>query len=82
MLDGLLGLGVRGQVVNVASGVSFAAEEIVTAVDASLGQQAHRVLREVPPESLRIANRRMHFGLGPGYLDRLITRYVPARAGA
>ncbi|MFJ5966543.1 NAD-dependent epimerase/dehydratase family protein [Streptomyces sp. NPDC093060] len=85
VLDRLLGLGVRGQVVNVASGFSFSAEEIVTALEKGLGQRAHRTLRDVPTESLRISNRRMrvfvpeteHFGFGPGYLDSLMARYVP-----
>ncbi|WP_328874444.1 NAD-dependent epimerase/dehydratase family protein [Streptomyces sp. NBC_00287] len=88
VLDRLLGLGVHGQVVNVASGVSFSAEEIVTAVESALGQRAHRIPRQVPPESLRISNHRMrsyvpeseHFGFGPAYLDRLIARYVRTEA--
>ncbi|QTE03023.1 NAD-dependent epimerase/dehydratase family protein [Streptomyces cyanogenus] len=90
VLDRLLALGVRGQIVNVASGFSFSAEEIVTALELGLGQRAHRILRDVPAESLRISNRRMrafvpeteHFGFGAGYLDRLVARYVPHLAAA
>ncbi|MFJ8085533.1 NAD-dependent epimerase/dehydratase family protein [Streptomyces sp. NPDC096205] len=86
VLNRLLDLGVHGRTVNVASGVSYPAEEIVTAVEAALGSRAHRVPHLVPPESLRISTDRMrayvpeaaHFGFGPSYLDGLIARYAPA----
>ncbi|MFH0520677.1 hypothetical protein ACHBTE_26315 [Streptomyces sp. M41] len=86
MLDRLLTLGIHGRTVNVASGVSYPAEEIVTAVESALGRRVHRVAHEVLPESLRICTLRMrayvpeaeHFGFGDAYLENLIARYAPA----
>ncbi len=86
VLNRLLERGVHGRTVNVASGISHSAEEIVTAVEKAMGLRARRVAHEVPPESVRISTRRMrayvpeaaHFGFGPAYLDEVIARYAPA----
>ncbi|WP_408994594.1 NAD-dependent epimerase/dehydratase family protein [Streptomyces sp. 1268] len=86
VLEELLRTGVQGTVVNVASGVAFPVETIVDGVEDRLGRRAKRRHVDVPPESLRLSNRRMralvpeaaHFGFGPGYLDRILDRYVRA----
>ncbi|PJN35394.1 NAD-dependent epimerase/dehydratase [Streptomyces sp. CB02613] len=86
VLEGLLRTGMRNRVVNVASGVAFPVETIVDGIEDRLGRRATRRHLDVPPESLRLSNRRMltlvpeaaHFGFGPGYLDRILDRYAGA----
>ncbi|MFR9727681.1 NAD-dependent epimerase/dehydratase family protein [Saccharopolyspora sp. MS10] len=78
---------VRGEVVNVASGVPIAVPDLVEALQRHLGVRAelHRVAR--PPQLTRVSLAKLHrlvpwfaeLDFGPGYLDDLLTRYLPAR---
>lgn len=84
VLGRLLALGVHYRTVNVASGVAYPVDRIVTALETHLGRPARRTLLHVPSESLRLSNDRMRalvpeaseFGFGPGYLDALVGRYA------
>ncbi|MEV5951507.1 NAD-dependent epimerase/dehydratase family protein [Streptomyces sp. NPDC051993] len=89
VLHRLLTMGVRDRTVNVASGVAFPVDEIVTALEAEIGRSANRTFLDVPSETLCISNQRMRalvpevaeFGFGPRYLDSLVSRYVGRRVG-
>lgn len=87
-LDGLLTAGVRGAVVNVASGVPQPVELIVEGVRRRLGCTPEPRIVDAPgdPRPVSIALLRelvpdvARFGFGPGYLDDVLDRYVPVPA--
>ncbi|MFF0001186.1 NAD-dependent epimerase/dehydratase family protein [Streptomyces avermitilis] len=84
VLERLLGAGVHGRIINVASGVASPIEEIIDGIEARLGRRVNRNILDVPVEAVRISNRCMRtlvpeaeeFGFGARYLDRLLDRYV------
>jgi nucleoside-diphosphate-sugar epimerase len=86
-IDGLCRRGVRAQVVNVVSGLPQPVESIVEGIERRLGMSARR--EHVASTATRtLASTRLLYELvpdlahpGPGYLDRLLDRYV-ARASS
>lgn len=88
VLDRLLRDGVRNRVVNVASGIDQAVEDIVAGIEDRLGRTAEREFIDVPPTRAGVSTLRLRslvpeaegFGYGPGYLDALLDRYVGSLA--
>jgi nucleoside-diphosphate-sugar epimerase len=90
-VDGLLALGVRQQVVNVASGTLEPIEWLVDGIERRLGLYADRTFVDVKVTTTRTSTARLcslvpewnDLGFGPGYLDQLLDDYVaPLRAHA
>jgi nucleoside-diphosphate-sugar epimerase len=86
-LDLLLGAGVCGMVVNLASGVPEPVERIVGGVEHRLGVSARRQVLDVgAAERTVVSIDRLRalvpdvagFGFGPAYLPALLDRYVPS----
>jgi NDP-hexose 4-ketoreductase len=80
----LLGDGVSGEVLNVASGVPQPVESIVTAIERRLGVTARRLERPGSPAVTRVSLERLRrfvpdFRAAPDekYLDALLDAYLP-----
>jgi NDP-hexose 4-ketoreductase len=86
VVEALVANGVTGQVVNVVSGVLQPVGCIVEAIERRLGVTAERVYRPsrvthtlVSTRTLRHLAPQLEFWRpGPGYLDDLVERYLPA----
>ncbi|GGO97764.1 NAD-dependent epimerase/dehydratase family protein [Wenjunlia tyrosinilytica] len=86
----LLDDGVRGRVVNVASGAPQPVEAIVDGIERRLGARAQRVNRPGPTAVTRASTRRLRLlvpdldtGRTPAeYLDRVLDAYLPSYASA
>jgi nucleoside-diphosphate-sugar epimerase len=84
-VDGLLAAEVRGQVVNVVSGVPQPVDRIVDGIEIRLGTRAERVYVPSPVTRTWVSTRRLvelaprldWDRFGPGYLDDLLDRHLP-----
>ncbi|AHH95898.1 NAD-dependent epimerase/dehydratase family protein [Kutzneria viridogrisea] len=90
-LEGVLAIGVRHQVINVASGVLEPIERIVDGIEQRLGVRASRTMKDVYVTTTRTSTARLRMlvpewneiGFGPEYLPGLLDRYVgPVRGEA
>jgi NDP-hexose 4-ketoreductase len=84
-VDALLTKGVRGEVLNVVSGVPQPVDRIVDGIEGRLGVHAQRVYVPGTATQTLVSTRRLRrlvpdLGAGrpgPGYLDDLLDRYLP-----
>ncbi|MEU7577809.1 NAD-dependent epimerase/dehydratase family protein [Streptomyces sp. NPDC041068] len=83
-IDGLLVQGVDNEVINVASGTPLPVETVVHGIERRLGLFARHEIVDVPFSLTRVSVDKLCTLLpelrsvtDPGYLDRMLDRYVP-----
>jgi nucleoside-diphosphate-sugar epimerase len=85
VIDALLGRGIRDEVINVVSGVPQPIKRIVAGIEQRMGTRAERTVIDGHAAQTTVSLRRLRRfvpgaladATGPGYLDRLLDRYLP-----
>lgn len=83
-IDGLLTEDVHGEVVNVASGAPRPVEELIRGIERRMAARPRHEVVDVAPTVTRVSIDKlcgllpgMRSVTDPGYLDRMLDRYVP-----